>query len=58
MKDKIRALLDDSINDIFLEMEKELNIESGDISPMMYNALDEELNRLTEIIRDTLGMMQ
>lgn len=58
MKDKIKGLLDDKVNEIFEEMQNELGIESGDITPDMALRLDEEIDRLTEMIRDVLGMQK
>ena len=58
MKDKIKGMLDDKVNEVFAEMQSELKIEHGDIEPMMALRLDEELDKLTEMIRDILGMQK
>ena len=39
-------------------MQSELGIEDGGIEPMMALRLDEELDRLTEMVRDVLGMQK
>lgn len=54
MKNKIKQLLDDKINEVFAEMQREL----GDIEPMMAVMLDAELDKLTEMMRDVLGMQK
>lgn len=58
MRDKIKGLLDEKVNEVFLEMQSELGIEDGGIEPMMALRLDEELDRLTEMVRDVLGMQK
>jgi len=58
MKDKIKDLLDEKVNEVFIEMAEELGIEDGGIEPMMALRLDEELDKLTEMIRDILGMQK
>lgn len=58
MRDKIKGMLDEKVNEVFEEMQSELGIEHGDIEPMMALRLDEELDRLTEMIRDVLGMQK
>lgn len=58
MKNKIKGLLDEKVNEVFAEMQSELGIEDGGIEPMMALRLDEELDRLTEMIRDILGMQK
>lgn len=58
MRDKIKGLLDEKVNEVFAEMQSELKIEHGDIEPLMALRLDEELDRLTEMIRDILGMQK
>lgn len=58
MRDKIKGLLEDKVNEVFLEMQSELGIKDGGIEPMMALRLNEELDCLTEIIRDVLGMQK
>ena len=58
MRDKIKSLLDEKINEIFFEMQEELDIQDGGVEPMMALKLDEELDRLTEMVRDILGMQK
>ena len=58
MKDKIKDLLDEKVNEVFIEMAEELGIEDGGIEPMMALRLDEELDKLTEMIRDILVMQK
>lgn len=58
MNDKVRALLEDKVNDIFLEMQKELNIQSGDISPLMSLKLNDSMEDLATIITDVLKSQQ
>lgn len=58
MNREIKALLEDKINDVFIEMQQKMDIKSGDITPEMAFTLDEELNRLTEMIRDILCMQK
>lgn len=58
MRDKIKDLLDEKVNEVFLEMQSELDIQDGGIEPMMALRLDEELDKLTEMIRDILGMQK
>lgn len=58
MRDKIKDLLDDKVNEIFIECQSEMGIVSGDITPEMALRLDEELDKLTEMIRDILGMQK
>lgn len=54
MNEKVRELLEEKVNDIFLEMQNELNITSGDISPSMAFDLDEEMDNLANIITQIL----
>lgn len=58
MRDKIKGMLDDKVNEIFIECQSEMGITSGDITPEMALRLDEELDKLTEMIRDILGMQK
>lgn len=58
MRDKIKDLLDEKVNEIFIECQSEMGIVSGDITPEMALRLDEELDKLTEMIRDILGMQK
>lgn len=58
MRDKIKNLLDEKVNEIFIECQSEMGIVSGDITPEMALRLDEELDKLTEMIRDILGMQK
>lgn len=58
MKDKIKDMLDEKVNEIFIECQSEMGIVSGDIAPEMELRLDEELDKLTKMIRDILGMQK
>ena len=58
MRDKIKDLLDEKVNEVFIECQSEMGIVSGDITPEMALRLDEELDKLTEMIRDILGMQK
>lgn len=58
MRDKIKDLLDEKVNEVFIECQSEMGIVSGDIIPEMALRLDEELDKLTEMIRDILGMQK
>lgn len=58
MRDKIKGMLNDKVNEIFIEYQSEMGIISGDITPEMALRLDEELDKLTEMIRDILGMQK
>lgn len=58
MKDKIKNMLEEKVDEVFLAMAMELGIEDGGVEPMMALRLDEELDRLTEMIRDILGMQK
>ena len=58
MRDKIKDLLDEKVNEVFIECQSEMGIVSGDIAPEMALRLDEELDKLTEMIRDILGMQK
>lgn len=50
MKDRVAAMLDDKVTDIFIELQNELNIKEGDCSPLDgYRLLVSETN-LAEII--------
>ena len=55
-KTKIKGMLEEKVDEIFLVMQKEMGITNGDIAPLMALRLDEELDRVTEMIRDVLGM--
>ena len=50
MKDKVIKLLEEKVNDIFFEMQEELGIESGDITPLGVLELDKRTEELAEII--------
>ena len=58
MRDKIKDLLEENVNKVLLEMQSELGIEDGGVEPLMALRLDEELDKLTEMIRDILGMQK
>ncbi|MBO6255300.1 MAG: hypothetical protein J6O49_16940 [Bacteroidaceae bacterium] len=58
MRDKIKDLLEEKVNKVFLEMQRELDIQDGGVEPLMALRLDEELDKLTEMIRDILGMQK
>ena len=58
MRDKIKDLLEEKVNEVFIECQSEMGIVSGDITPEMALRLDEELDKLTEMIRDILGMQK
>ena len=54
MKEKILELLDEKVNEIFFEMQTELNIEYGDIEPLLALHLDELQEKLAEHIEKVL----
>ena len=56
LKDIIRSTVEDKVNDIFLDFQNKLGIQSGDISPMDLFRLDEIQNTLaSEIERILFG---
>lgn len=55
MNEKVRELLEEKVNEIFCEMQNELHIESGDISPLMSLRLDEDMDNLADIITNILN---
>ena len=54
MNETIRTLLEEKVNDIFLEMQTKLDINDGGISPLMSLKLDESMDALTEAIENAL----
>lgn len=50
MKERINEMLADKINEVFAEMQKEMNIESGDILPMDNLELDDLTDKMAEVI--------
>ena len=58
MTSKILLLLDEKVSGIFAEMQKELSIDSGDISPMEFIKLAECEKQLAITIRDILTTQQ
>lgn len=54
MKDKIYELLDGKINEVFAEMQEELNIKYGDIMPLDALYLNELQEKLAEHIEHVL----
>ena len=55
MKDKIIAKIEEKVDEIFFEMQKELGIESGDIDPYDLMTLYIEEDRLAATIVQVLG---
>ena len=58
MKDKILQLLDDKVNEIFFEMQEELNIQDGGIFPLDALELDNCKEQLANIIEHVLNTQQ
>ena len=54
MKEKILQLLDDKVDEVFLEMQEELNIEDGNIFPLDALELDNCKEQLANIIESVL----
>ena len=54
-KEKILNLLNDKVDEIFLEMQEELNIEDGNIFPLDKLELDNCIERLADKIEDVLN---
>lgn len=54
MKTKIAELLDEKVNEIFFEMQKELNIDDWGIYPLDALYLDELQEKLVNHIADVL----
>lgn len=54
MKEKIYNLLDEKIQDVFLEMQEELNIKYGDVTPLEAYALEEIEQKMTDLIESIL----
>lgn len=50
MKEKIYNLIDGKIQDVFLEMQEELNIKYGDITPPEAYALETIEQEMTDLI--------
>lgn len=48
---QIKEKLDEKVNDVFAQFQKEMGVKSGDIDPMMSLELDEAEKRLAEIIK-------
>ena len=58
MRDKIKDLLDEKVNEVFIECQSEMSITSGDIAPEMALRLDEELENVAEMITDIVEMQK
>ena len=56
MKEEIIKLLDDKVNEVFLEMQARLNIKNGDITPLQQIQLDYYVCSLASIIENILRM--
>lgn len=54
-KEKILSLLEDKVDEIFLEMQNKLNIEDGNIFPMDAFELDNCINALADKIEVVLN---
>ena len=54
MKEQILQLLEDKVNDTFLEMQNRLNIQHGDISPLQQWELDNCISELADKIEEIL----
>ena len=54
MESMIDSLLDDAVNDIFLKMQKEFYIDSGDIEPLDAYELCDKEHELTMLIGKVL----
>lgn len=54
-KNTIKDMLEDKVNEIFLEFQKELNILSGDIEPMDAVNLDDSMDALVESIYEVVS---
>ena len=55
MNKKIRELLNEKINEIFSEMQNDLNIQNGDIFPMDALRMEELQNKLADNIEYVLN---
>ena len=53
--EKILKLLEDKVDDIFLEMQNELDINNGDISPLDAFELDNYIKQLADKIEVVLN---
>ena len=52
--EKIYNLLDEKVNEIFYQMQNEMNIENGDITPLEFFDLDNSLKDLANKIESIL----
>lgn len=50
MKEKIYELLVDKVTDIFIEIQNELGIVSGDIEPLLHLAICDKEDELADLI--------
>lgn len=50
----IKELLEEKINDVFIECQNRLNISSGDIEPLMEFKLETKTEQLAELIQMVL----
>lgn len=55
MKNKVKEMLEEKVNDIFLELQEELNIESGDVEPELAMELEICGKSLSSCICDCLN---
>ena len=55
MKERINEMLEEKINDIFLEIQEEEGIESGDIAPIDSYVLDNLTMELAEKIANVIN---
>ena len=58
MEQKIYNLLDNYVNEIFLKMQEEFNIQTGDVSPEDAYDLYEKENELTVLIGKILRIQR
>jgi len=49
-KEELKEFLDEKINEVFLEYQTRMEIESGDIHPLEALALDELEDQMTDLI--------
>ena len=56
MKERIIRELGEAVNRICLKAQIDMEIQSGDITPMMAAKLDDKIEELAEIILDVLKM--
>ena len=55
IQQEIKNVLEEKINDVFLQFQNKLNISNGDISPWDAVKLDTQMDALTLTIMDVLN---